>query len=110
MISLEAIQYIKQLLFARGITTYYMDVLQIPVSDQDRLIYTDANRSHLYLLTHQLPQELWIASETSVLNIDASWANKGITKVQEFTGQLAISLPENHGLNQLEFIRAIPNL
>ena len=109
MISLEAMRYIERLLLARGVEQYYMDVLQIPVAPASRQIYTAANRGHLYLLTHELPEHTAISSETSALNIDASWQTKGITKVQEFTGQLAISLPDNHGINQIEFIRAIPN-
>ena len=108
MISLEAIRYIEKLLSAREIENFYLDVFQVPLADQMRRVYTDANRGFFYLISHQLPVGTTIASESSVLFVDEKWNDKTITKVQEFSGQIAIELPENHGLKQIEFIRAIP--
>lgn len=108
MISLEAITYIQRLLDTRGISDYYLDVFTLPLAPDERHIYSDANRGFYYLLSHDLPAGLLIASETSILRIDSAWAQKGITKIHEFSGQLALHLPSAGALPYVEFIRVIP--
>lgn len=108
MISLEAISYIERMLGSRDITDYYCDVFTITCDPTKKDFYSDANPGICYLLTHNLPEGTTIASETSALNIDQNWENKTITKVHEFSGQIAIHLPQVGAINQIEFFRAIP--
>jgi len=108
MISLEAIGYIERLLATRGITNFYMDVYSMVLDPLKTDFYTEANRGYFYLLTHELPEGTLIASETNILEIDASWWVKGITKIQEFGGQIAVHFPSPGSVQQIEFIRAIP--
>lgn len=108
MISIESIAYIERLLASRQIEDYYLDIYTLAIPPDVVRITTDANRGYYYLLTHELPQGVQIASETSVLNVDESWSGKTITKIQEFTGQMSIKLPEIGVISQLEFVRAIP--
>lgn len=108
MISLEAIGYIERLLATRGVTHYYMDVYCIVLDPLKTDFYSEANRGFLFLLTHELPEGTRIASETNILEIDSSWPIRGITKIQEFGGQIAVHFPSPGNISQLEFIRAIP--
>lgn len=110
MISLETIGYVERLLATRGIDSYYMDVYALVLDPAASDFYTEANRGFYYLLTHELPQGTQIASETNILQVDSGWGARGITRVQEFGGQLAIHLPNPGGLSQIEFIRAIPRI
>jgi len=108
MISLEALAYIERLLATRGIDQAYTDVFTMVLDPGKTQFYTEANRGFLYLLTHNLPMGTRIASETNIMEVDEGWQAKGITKVQEFKGQLAVQLPSAGSLSQLEFLRAIP--
>lgn len=108
MISLEAIAYIERLLATRGIQDFYLDVFSLVLNPSKKDVYTDGNRGFYYLVTHDLPQGMVIASETAVVEIDQSWEARGITKIQEFSGQMAVHLPAMVNLYHLEFIRVIP--
>lgn len=108
MISVETIAYIKSLLASRRIREYYLDIFSLVVDPEATQVYTDAHRGFYFLLTHTLPQGLVIASETNVLQVDATWDGRTITKIQEFGGQMGIFLPVAGAVSQLEFIRAIP--
>jgi hypothetical protein len=108
MISLEAIGYVERLLATRGITDYYLDVYSLVLDPLKTDFYTEANRGFLYLLTHGLPEGTRIASETNIVEINAHWQDKGITKIQEFGGQIAVHFPAPGSVNQLEFFRALP--
>jgi hypothetical protein len=110
MISIESIAYIQRLLATRKVDDYYMDIYTLLVPPGTVKLYTDADRAFYYLLTHTLPQGTVIASETSVLQVDASWDSKTITKIQEFGGQMSIKLPSPGAIPQIEFIRAIPRI
>lgn len=110
MISIESIAYIERLLASRQIQDYYLDLFTLVIPPNALRISTDANRGYYYLLTHELPQGVQIASEISVLNVDESWAAKTITKIQEFSGQMSIKLPDLGVVSQLEFVRAIPRV
>lgn len=108
MISLEAITYIERMLQSRGISDYYCDVFTLVCDPNKKDFYTPAFEGYCFLLSHDMPLGTVIASETSVLNIDQNWETKNITKVQEFSGQIALHLPEAGVLSQVEFFRAIP--
>jgi hypothetical protein len=108
MISIESIAYIERLLASRQIQDYYLDIFTLVIPPDKLRMTTDANRGYYYLLTHELPQGVQIASETSVLQVDDSWAAKTITKIQEFSGQMSFKLPDLGVVSQLEFVRAIP--
>ena len=108
MISLEALAYIERLLATRGIEDPYTDVFTMVLNPKKTQFYSPANRGFLFLLTHNLPLGTSIASETNILQIDAQWQNRGITKIQEFSGQIAVQLTAPGSLNQVEFLRAIP--
>lgn len=108
MISVESIGYVERLLATREVKEFYLDVFTLVLDPSKRDYYADANRGYYYLLTHELPQGTTIASETAILQVDENWPSRGITKIQEFGGQLAIHLPSPGALSQVEFIRAIP--
>lgn len=108
MISVESIGYVERLLVTRQVKDFYLDVFTLVLDPSQKNFYSDANRGYYYLLTHELPQGTTIASETAILEVDENWSSRGITKIQEFGGQLAIHLPNPGALSQVEFIRAIP--
>lgn len=108
MISLEAINYVERLLATRSITDFYLDVFTLVINPEIKDFYADANRGFYYLVTHDLPAGTVIASETSVLSVDQNWESRGITRIQEFGGQLVVHLPNPGALPQIEFLRAIP--
>ncbi|HCS20167.1 MAG TPA: hypothetical protein DIW47_06330 [Bacteroidetes bacterium] len=108
MNSVELIGYIQQLLTTRQIKDYYLDLFTLVMPPTQNRLYTQSDRGFYYLLTSQLPVGTRIASETSILEVDATWENKGITKIQEFGGQLVIWTPDPGQINELEFIRVIP--
>lgn len=108
MISIESIAFIKQLIASREIEDYYFDIFKMYIPSNQRNIYTDGFTGFYYLLTHELPIGTIIASEISALQIDDNWANKTITKIHEFSGQLRVYLPENANIKEIEFARAIP--
>lgn len=108
MISVEAVGYVERLLATRQVKDFYLDVFTLVLDPVKKDYYSDANRGFFYLLTHELPQGTTIASETAILQIDESWTSRGITKIQEFGGQLAVHLPAPGAISQVEFIRAIP--
>ena len=108
MISVESIGYIERLLASRGITDFFLDVCALTIDPKEKDHYGNAFRGFHYLLSHELPEGTTIASETAILQVDKDWTKRGITKIQEFGGQIAIHLPEAGILSQIEFIRAIP--
>lgn len=107
MISIDAMAYVQQLLASRQIKDYYLDIHKVVIAPSKTRVYTQAHRGYFYLLTHELPLGLEIYSENWVLQVDQSWGAKTITKIQEFSGQLSIHLPQAGLINEIEFIRAI---
>lgn len=108
MTTVETIAYVKSLLASRRISDYYLDIYTLVLDPAKAEAYTDAHRGYYYLLTHTLPEGLVIASETNVLQVDAAWDNRTITKIQEFGGQMGVFLPAAGAISEIEFIRAIP--
>lgn len=108
MIAVDYISYVRQLIDTRNIKNYYLDILRINIPSSNQRIYTSGQRAIFYLLTENLPVGTVIASENSAIIIDQAWQNKGLSKIQEFLGQLVIELPDTGLISEIEFIRAIP--
>ena len=102
MISSNPIASIDVLLNSRGVRDYEMGFFSVPIIGPS--FTTPAFRGWYFLVSSDLPSGMEIISETHALAVGTPQN----ALLQEFTGQMLITIPAGSPLYHVVFVRIIP--
>jgi hypothetical protein len=102
------IAYIDSRMKQMGHSKYYIEPYLAVLPEGTTEYNVDCHNEILFLNSRELALGTEMIADNNYFKVEDYYSYMEVTKVQEFTGQLQITVPPGSHLQLFEFIRVIP--
>jgi len=100
--------YIARRMTDLGFKQYSFEPFTVVLSDAPQGYHIEGTNEYYYLVSKTLVKGTEISSGNNYFKVEDYHLTLDYSKIQEFTGQITITLPQGTGKGALEFIRVLP--